>query len=136
MCLSSELSKKAAQTIKDEARKRGYIRAYKVCRKKTTGWCFGLRWAKGLRKAKCLKMYEAGWYAHLDLDGAERSRKRKRSYGKHFIKTCYAKPSWIKRLGRDDYNDKVGIFTHLAFPVWKKGDMTIREFREMCRKQK
>ena len=54
------------------------------------------------------------------------------------IKVCYAKPSWLKLngLGEDVDNFIVGIFTHLVFPNWDKGDMTVREFKKICKENK
>jgi hypothetical protein len=137
MCLYFDLSKKQSDKIIQKAKKRGYIRVWKVCYEKRTGWYRGGRWLKGLRKAKNLRDKDGGWYAYLDKSSAENIRRRYlRVYIPHSIKTCYVKPSWIKRLGLDWYENEVGIFTHLCFPDWDKGDMTIREFREMCRKGK
>ena len=133
MCLSYELKPKQAAKIKAESRKRGYIRVYKVCKNKRTGWCLGLRWRRGYRKAARLKSYDAGWYAYLDKAGAS-AESRSLSWINSSIKTCYAKPSWIKRLGKSN-GRQVGIFTHLCFPDWKTGDMTIREFRAMCKEK-
>lgn len=131
MCLDYDLKPKQVDKIIAEARKRGYIRVWKVCQKKCTGWCQGTRWKKGLRKAAHLKDRDGGWYAYLTLKDA----RNKTNMYSEYIKTCYVKPSWIKKLGEDWYGRKVGIFTHLCFPDWKKGDMTIREFRAMARKK-
>ena len=134
MCLYSEMRKYKADEIKAEARKRGYIRVWKICEQGQTGWYYGGRWLKGVKKAQNLKVYNGGWYAYLDLEGAKIMRKILR-YRKIKIKVCYAKLSWIKRLGRDSRRNRIGIFTHLAFPDWDKGDMTIREFRAMCKEK-
>jgi hypothetical protein len=134
MCLDAKLSKKQADEIIQQAKKRGYIRVFKVCEEKETGWLYSLRWRRGIRKAKNLKSYSGGWYAFLSYKAA---KKYIRNLGKPiFIKTCYIKPQWIKRLGRYNYIGKAGIFTHLAFPDWDKGDMTVREFRQMCKEYK
>ena len=133
MCLYYYLKPKQASKIKAEARKRGYIRVWKVCGYKETGWCFGLKWKKGLRKSAHIKSRDGGWYAYLSKEEAE---SRIAFWPYHEIKVCYAKPKWIKRLGEDMGKRKSGIFTHLAFPNWDKGDMTIREFRAMCKGKK
>ena len=136
MCLDYELKPKQADKIKAEARKRGYIRVYKVCEQKQTGWYQGTRWKEGQHKAKNLKQRDGGWYAYLNIASARGVRNYWGS-DSHYIKVCYAKPSWIKRLG-ESYLSKLnfaGIFTHLAFPDWDKGDMTIREFRAMCKEK-
>ncbi len=136
MCLDYELSEKQANKIKALARKRGYIRVWKVCQENRTGWHQWTFWKNGLQKAKYLRDKDGGWYAYLSLKEARRFNNRY-SYWGCSIKTCYAKPSHIKRLGRarSGVSDKpkTGIFTHLAFPNWDKGDMTIREFKEMCK---
>ena len=132
MCLDYELTKKQADKIKSEARKRGYIRVYKVCAAKQTGTVGGIRgkWKKGISKAKYLRERNGGWYAFISHRGAKRYKIPHES-----IKTCYAKPSWIKRLGGYDFCGHAAIFTHLCFPDWDKGDMTIREFRAMCKEK-
>ena len=134
MCLDYDLTTKQADKIKAEARKRGYIRVYKVCNKGRTGWHIGSKWKKGLRRAMNIRKKDGGWYAYLNITSAWRVRNY---WGKkhHFIKVCYAKSEWIKRIGKSHlkkYNS-VGIFTHLCFPDWEKGDMTIREFRAMSK---
>ena len=133
MYLGYELKPKQAAKIKAEARKRGYIRVWKVCEEKCTGWCFSRKWEEGLCESEHLNDYADGWYAYLSLEEAE---SRMDGWVDHFIKVCYAKPQWIKRLGGDGEGQEVGIFTHLCFPDWDKGDMTIREFRAMCKGKK
>ena len=132
MCLDYDLKPEQAAKIKAEAQRRGYIRVWKVCIKRETGWCFASHWKKGLRESDYRSDYNAGWYAYLTLEDAE---SRMAGWSWHFIKACYAKPQWIKRLGRDEGKRRVGIFTHLCFPDWDKGDMTIREFRAMCKEK-
>jgi hypothetical protein len=140
MCLDSNLSKKAEKRIRDLAKKRGYIRVWKVCdttwdNRKRTGRSYGIPYKEGIRKSKNYETdTEAGWYAYLY------KRSAKRYTYNHFlsdkmIKVCYAKPKWIKQLGIQA-SSSAGIFTHLVFPDWDKGDMTIREFRAICRKDK
>ena len=136
MCLDYELTEKQADKIKEQARKRGYIRVWKVCKIKATGgkrYGWDNLWRKGVRKAEGLKENNAGWYAFLSKQGAQRY-----FLSGEFIKVCYAKHSWIKRLGGYKYHKCGGaaIFTHLAFPDWDKGNMTIREFRAMCKEKK
>ena len=135
MCLDYELTKPKADKIKAEARKRGYIRVWKICSEKRTGWYYAKKWKEGLRKAANLKYSNGGWYAYLTLKGARKELREKELrdwLDDCEIKTCYAKPQWIKRLGGND-SGRIGIFTHLAFPDWDKGVMTIREFRDMCK---
>ena len=136
MCLNYDLKPKQAAKIKAEAQRRGYIRVWKICEEKRTGWSRGTRWKEGLRKAKNLKQRDGGWYAYLSLESA----KSVRNYWgdeDHTIKICYAKPQWIKRFGKICMGKwaNVGLFTHLCFPDWDKGDMTIREFRAMCKEK-
>ena len=134
MCLSYELKPKQADKIKAEARRRGYIRVWKVCEKRCTGWYKRTRWKKGLRKALHLRRDDGGWYAYLNHEEAKRTLYFESTY--LYLKVCYTKASWIKRLGFDARGRKVGIFTHLCFPDWERGDMTIREFRAMCKGKK
>jgi len=137
MCLDRVLPKKESDKIIQQAKKRGYIRVYKVCSKDyysnrgKTGTFFGSTYKSGLRKAIGYKKYKnAGWYAFLTKRAA-----RRYNYYNH-IKICYAKPQWIKRLGKYVRCGEAGIFTHLAFPDWDKGTMTVREFRQMCKEYK
>jgi len=132
MCLDRVLPKKQADEIIQQARKRGYIKVYKVCIYKSTGWMWGKTWRKGLRKAFGLYNKDAGWYAFLTEEAAKEYSKNHSWY----IKVCYAKPAWIKRLGRYFHCGKAGIFTHLAFPDWNKGTMTVAEFKQMCKDYK
>jgi hypothetical protein len=133
MCLDYELSEKQAAKIIQQARKRGYIRVWKRCHhchwihKKQTGYFQEKLYRKGVRKASFLRDTDGGWYVFLNKKAAT-----KYYWGNKLI-VCYAKLSWIKRLGGHDGVGYVGIFTHLAFPDWDKGDMTIREFKEMCK---
>ena len=94
-----------------------------------TGAVFGGKYLSGIRKAAHLKIFNGGWYAFL-------TKKAAKKYNPGKIKVCYAKPQWIKRLGRYPYIGKAGIFTHLAFPNWDKGTMTVREFKKMCKEHK
>jgi len=135
MCLDYDLKPEQAAKIKAEARKRGYIRVWKVCKEKHTGWYQGRYWDKGLHKAGSLDFEDGGWYVYLSHKSAKSLNREFRKYCELSIKVCYAKPSWIKRLGGDCFNRRVGIFTHLCFPDWDKGDMTIREFRAMCKEK-
>jgi len=138
MCLEYELSKEADKKIRDLAKKRGYIRVWKVCMPDCTGYWFHINdWMPGLHKAKNLSKKDGGWYAYLSETAAKKAENywNRDCNTDHTIKVCYAKPSWIKRLGSDRRFGSVGIFTHLAFPDWDKGNMTIREFRALCRKE-
>ena len=132
MCLSYDLKPKQFDKFKSEAQKRGYIRAYKVCRYGHTGAFTSRKFKPGMQEAGQLMKRDGGWYAYLAKTGAMRSV-RTWHYTKMEIKVCYAKASWIKRLGNNE--GYVGIFTHLVFPDWDKGDMTIREFRAMCKEK-
>ena len=131
MCLSYDLKPKQFDKFKSEAQKRGYIRAYKVCRYGHTGAFTSRKFKPGRQKAGQLKRHDGGFYAYLTKSAARRA-----ASGWLLlvgIKVCYAKASWIKRLGNNE--GYVGIFTHLCFPDWDKGDMTIREFRAMCKEK-
>lgn len=136
-CLSSEKSKKR---FLKEAKKRGYIRVWKVCRKGKTGWMFRTRYKPGLCKAFLKRLYgyskrqklanpDFGWHVYLSLQRAEKDC----TQCNESIKVCYAKPSWLKGLSLET---KCATFTHLVFPEWDKGNMTIREFRQVCKEQK
>ena len=133
MCLDYELSKKQANKIKAEARKRGYIRVWKRCHhcrytgRDHTGYFQDKKYKKGIQRAAFLKEEYGGWYAFLNKKAA-----KEYGWGGHLV-ICYAKPSWIKRIGGYRGIGRAAQFTHLAFPDWDKGDMTIKEFREMCR---
>jgi len=133
MCLDSNLSKKVKKRIRDLAKKRGYIRVYKSCFEngtvRKTGMWHGEKYRKGLCKADGYS--DEGWYAFLNKKAAQRY-----SGSYEPIKICYAKHSWIKKLGKIRHHGPAAIFAHLAFPDWDKGDMTIREFRAICRKDK
>ena len=136
MCLDYELPKKKLDEIIQQARKRGYIRVYKVCDFHRTGciyWLGGkVSYKRGLQKAKRLREKDAGWYAFLSKPAAKRYK-----VPNEFIKICFTKAKWIKQLGKDFYTgDQAGIFTHLAFPDWNKGDMTVREFKQICKECK
>lgn len=133
MCLGYDYEKTSRnyRNIIKAGKKRGYIRVYKICDFKYTGCFHGRRWKKGIRKAEHLRRRDGGWYAFLSLSAARRFL----CLGEN-LKICYAKSSWVKRLGGYNGYGRVGIFTHLAFPDWNKGDMTIREFREMCKEGK
>jgi len=137
MCLAYELSKNKADKIRDLARKRGYIRVWKVCMPDCTGWFYGNKWRPGIHEAENLHRRDGGWHAHLSKTAAKKVKNywNRTCYNDHTIKVCYAKPSWIKSLGGDKKFGRIGIFTHLAFPDWDKGNMTIREFRALCRKE-
>jgi hypothetical protein len=133
MCLDYELSEKQANKIKEQARKRGYIRVWKVCcqegKRKRTGFVNGSPYKKGVHKAKYLKDRDGGWYSFLAKTG---SKNYKDCFVEKII-VCYAKSEWIKKLGGYLGCGRAATFTHLAFPSWDKGDMTIREFKEMCK---
>ena len=141
MCLDYELSEKESKKIIDEVKKNGYIRVYKVCKYKKTGWTstWGTKWRKGIRKAKKIE-YGGGWHGYLTKEAAEIFA----NYLGCCVKICFAKPEWIKHLGfcettilNKEWGKRVsmllpaGVFTHLAFPDWEKGTMTVKEFRKM-----
>lgn len=136
MCLDYELTEKQANKIKEQARKRGYIRVWKRVyhcsrlNQKQTGYFQDKRYRKGIHKAAFLTADNGGWYVFLSKRAATMYE-----WGSKTV-VCYAKSSWIKNLGGYDGCGKAAQFTHLAFPAWDKGDMTIREFREMCRAEK
>jgi len=140
MCLTCLSSAKKHKEYIAEAQKRGYIRVYKVCMKYRTGWCYGDKYLQGQRTAKSQsgsflsfkKNVDAGFHAYLSLEQAIYKRDRfDKSSTKHYIKVCYAKPQWVKGLS---LRTKEASFTHLVFPEWKRGDMTIREFRQACKR--
>lgn len=137
MCLDRVLSKKKSDEIIQQAKKRGYIKVWKVCHRdwhdyrRKTGGVFGVRYKQGIRKANTAYYFSkenAGWYAFLSYEAA-----KKYGFVNDPIKVCYAKPQWIKRLGGYSGIGRAGIFTHLAFPDWNKGSMTIAEFKKMCK---
>lgn len=129
MCLDYLSTEKNKKKFLKEARKRGYIRVYKVCKYKKTGWYFlhCKKYKSGLQESnhRVNPTENYGWHAYLSL------AKAKYYCGcyEHII-TCYAKPSWLKGLS---LRTKEASFTHLVFPDWDKGDITIREFREICK---
>ena len=136
MCLAYELSKKSDKEIKALANRRGWIKVYKVCYYRETGIYRGRSWAHGLHESIGHQSYfDAGWYGCLSLAAARKEVKILHHVRHTHIKTCYAKPEWIKRLGSNDCEDgdRIGIFTHLVFPKWQKGKMTIREFKALCK---
>lgn len=138
MCLTQLSTKKNRDKFLKEARKRGYIRVYKVCerwyKKCYTGWAYDKRYKPGLRRAErtTYKDVNYGFHAHLSLGSAKQARDKVQRFcfiGLR-IKTCYAKPAWVKGLS---LKTKEASFTHLVFPDWEKGDMTIREFQAACK---
>ena len=82
---------------------------------------------------------QSGWYAYLDKEEAIKFL-RICLDGKECVKACYAKPEWLKGAGWSRYDNnetyRVGVFTKLAFPNWDKGDMTVREFKVLCKEGK
>ena len=130
MCLTCLSSAKKRKEYIAEAQKRGYIRVYKVCKKKRTGWLYGRRYCQGLISAKGdPDRINQGFHACLSLQKARRLQAGTSYLPTHII-TCYAKPQWVKGLS---LRNKHASFTHLVFPEWKRGDMTIREFRQACK---
>ena len=134
MCLARLSIRKNRDKFLKETSRRGYIRVYKVCRDNKTGWTIwrAQRWKPGLRKAKGwkIKNLNAGWHVCLTKNKARRYKGRNPF---EYIKVCYAKPAWLKGLS---LGTKEASFTHLVFPEWGKGDMTIREFRAACKGEK
>ena len=138
MCLDYDYKKdsKTYQKVLKQAKKRGYIRVYKLCRYKKSGWCslYCKKYKSGLQKAKNTERFDGGFYGYLTKSAAMRSHDN--WWGSNKIKVCYAKPSWLKRFGVTNDEGWTGIFTHLVFPDWDKGDMTIREFKRICKENK
>lgn len=132
MCLDKDFSKKQFDKRVQQAKKRGYIRVYKVCSinwygNKLTGTVCGEKYKAGIWKATGVGR-DAGWHAYLSYRAAKKFRHP------NPIKVCYAKPQWIKRLGKYIYIGEAGIFTHLAFPDWERGKMTVKQFKQICKK--
>ncbi|MGB2796642.1 MAG: hypothetical protein WBD44_05215 [Phycisphaerae bacterium] len=126
MCLEYISKQATRDKFLKEVRKRGYVRVYKICsypswgdRIKRTGPVFGVKYKAGLRKASTGT--DSGWYVYLQRPRYEFN-----------VKVCYAKPAWLKNLG-GYYCGRAATFTKLVFPNWGKGDMTIREFRRICK---
>lgn len=134
MCLTQISSEKSRDKFLKDARRRGYIRVYKVCTFHWTGWCFQRGYNDGLQRAGNYNRKDVnyGFHAHLTLVVAERSVRNLKAWSGNdfYIKVCYAKPQWLKGLS---LRTKEASFTHLVFPNWDKGNMTIREFRAVCR---
>ena len=135
MCLKVEHKKGTVAKMKRQAHRKGYIRVYKACTCdfgiKCSGWYFGRRYRQGMQVAKVSRdgrKNEAGFYAYLTKEGTKCV-----DWMNCKTKVCYAKPEWLKRAGKDNAGNRVGIFTKLVFPNWDKGDMTIREFKALCK---
>jgi len=140
MCLPAQVSEAKKKEFLKQARKRGYIRVYKHCPikfdlfidifERKTGSIHGVNYRKGLRKDKQghIDIINYGWHTFLTKQAANRWLG---DTNNPHIMTCYAKPSWLKGLSRAQ-----ATFTCLVFPSAKKKDMTIREFKEICRKHK
>jgi len=134
MCLDAKLSKRTKKRIINQAKKRGYVRVFKVCKLGATGtyWSFSQKYKSGLQTAES-GGNAWGWYGFLTKQGAERYK-----CGDEQIKVCYTKPSWILEIGKIGFDcaGSAARFSHLVFPDWKKGNMTIREFRQVCKDSK
>lgn len=135
MCLSScSLPENRQVQFLQQAKKRGYFRVYKVVIKyfdgcKLTGPNYGKRYRAGARSTK-----GPGWHVFLD-------RKTAKTYVQNSLVkklvVCYAKIGWLKKLAYQFCtSDEAATFHTLVFPDFDKGDMTIREFRAACKKQK
>ena len=140
MCLDYEYKERTVNKIRKDAKHRGYIKVYKVCDYLKTGWCWCTPYKKGIQIASLVSSDpQIGWYAYLDKEEAIKFL-RALLGGKECVKTCYAKPEWLKGAGWSKYNNndtyRVGVFTKLAFPNWDKGDMTVREFKVLCKEGK
>ena len=139
MCLDYEYEERTVNKIRKDAEHRGYIKVYKVCGYLKTGWCWCIPYMKGIQRADHDPLdTQSGWYAYLDKEEAIKFL-RICLDGKECVKTCYAKPEWLKGAGWSRYNNetyRVGVFTKLAFPDWDKGDMTVREFKALCKASK
>lgn len=134
MCLTSNHKKLKGKIIK-EGKRRGYIRVYKVCQEylgyeKYTGSVMETAYRAGLRQT-----HLPGWHVYLSRRAAK-YREGWIGYGGE-IKVCYAKPSWLLKVGYDNGSyTRAATFKALVFPKWNKGNMTIREFREKCKGRK
>ena len=136
MCLDAKLSKRTEKQIINQAKKRGYIRVFKVCKLGGTGTLYGedLEYESGLQAASDYWGGAWGWYGFLTKQGAKRYNCRNQQ-----IKVCYAKPSWVLEIGKISFvggTYSAARFSHLVFPDWKKENMTIRKFRQMCKDSK
>lgn len=136
MCLVQISPKRSRDKFLKGANRRGYIRVYKVCEEGKTGWYTGTPYRDGLQEASPHPYFyhpdgvDVGFHAYLSLYEAEKTRSDMSTFQDEvFIKTCYAKPKWLNGLS---LRTKEASFTHLVFPDWDKGDMTIREFRNIC----
>lgn len=134
MCISHLSSERNKKKFLEEARKKGYIRVWKVCDYKKTGWLRREKYRPGLQRAIGFvkKNINHGFHVYLSLSKAKMDKIILESgdQGITYVKICYAKPSWLKGLS---LRTKEAVFTHLVFPEWDKGDMTIREFRTICK---
>jgi hypothetical protein len=117
--------------------KTDYVRVYKKAYydrcggiKRRTGYCWGIRWRKGIRKiVDSRPSNECGWYAYLE--------KPKKEYKNYPTKVCIVKKKWVVEFGNQIGSRKKAVRCNcMAFPSWNKGKLTVREFRQMCKKAK
>jgi len=129
MCLTNISPERSKKKFLKEARKRGYIRVWKVCDYRRTGWYFARSQPhqSGLQESNHQESsnIDYGWHGYLSFAKAKRIFEQG-----DYLMICYAKPSWLKGLS---LATKHATFTHLVFPEWDKGNMTIREFRQICK---
>lgn len=129
MCLGYISTEKNKKKFLKEAGKRGYIRVYKECQSGQSGWHYAYHkpYKSGLQESNHKEQLSVdySWHVYLSL-----TKVKKEKYDESSIMICYAKPSWLRGLS---LRTKEATFTHLVFPDWDKGDMTIKEFRQICR---
>jgi hypothetical protein len=136
MCMGTPYSKEKQDKIRKAAQKRGYINVYKVAQKASYSFYAPMQdglYTVGVQKAHNLELENGGWHGFLDLKSAEKWKIKD-----DVILVCKAKVKWIKNCGSSFWPNsrrlRTVLLTHLCFPKFPKTTVTVREFREQCKK--
>ena len=144
MCMGTPISKTGLKQLKAEARKRGYIRIYKVVKKGSDSfpkWSspFGYGFYKpGIQAADKDRsgpiFCQSGWHGFRDRKSATRF-----GYGNETVLSCLALSDWIIDAGKDTISCthfvtlKTIRLTTLCFPKYPKQVVTLREFKRQLK---
>jgi hypothetical protein len=131
MCMGTPVSQKELNQIRSDARKRGYIRIYKVVRKQGRHFSgmFYRTFYKQFMKARNHGL-DKGFHGFRTLESAERW------WGNKTIIECLAKPQWIMDCGITSSGLATIKTSHLCFPKFPAEKIMVREFRALCKKEK
>lgn len=126
MCMGIPISEADKEKLLKAARKRGYIRVWKVARLEPDRFRAPLRcctYKAGVRQSDSV-----GYHGFL-------SRKAARSYAisggliHEVVLQCLAKPEWLKTAGATQAEGPTATFTKLMFPEYPDRRVTVAEFR-------